>query len=76
MSKIDDNRCTIIFNKLKKQMLLLRLEEMKIVGQVSTTQEAREIEFITKSFVVGNRARELGLIAKKQGVKKHVSQQQ
>ena len=49
---------------------------MKIVGQVSTTQEAREIEFITKSFVVGNRARELGLIAKKQGVKKHVSQQQ
>ncbi len=30
-----------------------------IVGQVSTPQEAKEIEFITKSFVVGNRARTL-----------------
>lgn len=29
---------------------------MKIVGQVSTPQEAREIEFITKSFVVGNKS--------------------
>gem|GEM_PF-455360 len=37
-----------------------------IVGQVSSPEEAREIEFITKSFVVGNRARELGLMSKKQ----------
>ena len=32
---------------------------MRIVGQVSTPQEAYEIEFITKTFVVGNRARDL-----------------
>ncbi len=30
-----------------------------IVGQVSTVEEAKEIEFITKSFVVGKRARAL-----------------
>ena len=30
---------------------------MKIVGQVSSSEEADEIEFITKAFVVGNRAR-------------------
>jgi hypothetical protein len=30
-----------------------------IVGQVSTPQEAEEIEFITKSLVVGNRVRTL-----------------
>ena len=32
---------------------------MKIVGQISSTDEAEEIEFITKSFVIGNRARYL-----------------
>jgi len=32
---------------------------MKIVGQVSSVDEAKEIEFITKSFVIGNRARDL-----------------
>lgn len=32
---------------------------MMIIGQISTPEEAKEIEFITKSFVVGNRAREL-----------------
>jgi len=32
---------------------------MMIVGQVTTPEEAKEIEFITKSFVVGNRARAL-----------------
>jgi hypothetical protein len=32
---------------------------MKIVGQVTSKNEAKEIEFITKSFVVGNRARYL-----------------
>ena len=30
---------------------------MMIVGQVSTPEEAKEIEFITKLFIVGNRAR-------------------
>ena len=37
---------------------------MKIVGQVSSTEEAEEIESITKSFVVGNRARALALMVK------------
>ncbi len=32
---------------------------LKIVGQVTSINEANEIEFITKSFVVGNRARDL-----------------
>lgn len=32
---------------------------MMIVGQVSSPEEATEIEFIVKSFVVGNRARAL-----------------
>lgn len=32
---------------------------LKIVGQVTSVDEANEIEFITKSFVVGNRARSL-----------------
>ena len=32
---------------------------IKIVGQVTSVAEANEIEFITKSFVVGNRARDL-----------------
>jgi hypothetical protein len=32
---------------------------MKIVGQISSKREAKEIEFITKHFVVGNRARAL-----------------
>ena len=37
---------------------------MMIVGQISTQKEAKEIEFITKSFVVGMRARSLGLKVK------------
>jgi hypothetical protein len=32
---------------------------MMIVGQISTPEEAKEIEFIAKSFVVGNRIRTL-----------------
>ena len=32
---------------------------MKIVGQISTEEEAEEIEFITKSFVIRNRAKVL-----------------
>jgi len=35
------------------------MEMIRIVGQVSSAQEANEIEFITKAFVVGNRARML-----------------
>lgn len=34
---------------------------MLIVGQVSTPEEAKEIEFIAKSLVTGIRARELAL---------------
>jgi len=32
---------------------------MMIVGQISSPEEATEIEFIAKSYVVGNRARAL-----------------
>jgi hypothetical protein len=32
---------------------------MMIVGSISSPQEAKEIEFITKSFVVGRRARHI-----------------
>ena len=38
---------------------------MKIVGQVSTPEEAKEMEFAAKCMVVGNRARILALKAKK-----------
>ena len=34
---------------------------MKVVGQISTPEEKKEIEFIAKIFIVGNRARALGL---------------
>jgi hypothetical protein len=37
---------------------------LMIVGQISTPEEAKEIEFITKSWVVGTRARSLALKAK------------
>ena len=33
---------------------------MIIVGNISGQQEAKEIEFIAKSFIIGNRARILG----------------
>jgi hypothetical protein len=38
---------------------------MMIVGQVSDANEAKEIEFIAKSFLVGNRARFLAATLKK-----------
>ena len=38
---------------------------IKIVGQISSSEEAEEIEFITKSFVIGNRARDLASRLKK-----------
>ena len=34
---------------------------MMIVGQISTQEEAKEIEFIAKTLVTGNRARYLAL---------------
>lgn len=34
---------------------------MMIVGQISTPEEAKQMEFIAKLLVVGNRARQLGL---------------
>ncbi|MCX6664548.1 MAG: hypothetical protein NT038_00585 [Euryarchaeota archaeon] len=34
---------------------------MMIVGQISTPEEAKEMEFIAKSLVVGNRIRALAL---------------
>ena len=37
------------------------MKKMIIVGQISSSKEAKEIEFITKSFVVASRARELAL---------------
>jgi len=37
---------------------------MMIVGQVSSSEEAKEMEFIAKILVVGNRARTLALKAK------------
>ena len=39
---------------------------MKIVGQVSSAEEAKEIEFIVKMLVVGNRAKVLALKAKEE----------
>jgi len=38
---------------------------MKIVGQVSNKEEANEINFIAKLFVVGQRARDLAHDKKK-----------
>jgi hypothetical protein len=38
---------------------------MMIVGQVSTQEEAKEMEFIVKNLVVGNRARVLAEQIKK-----------
>jgi len=37
---------------------------MKIVGQISSQQEAKEMELIAKCLVVGNRARVLAAQAK------------
>ena len=37
---------------------------MMIVGQISSPQEAKEMEFVAKCLVVGNRARVLAAQAK------------
>jgi len=39
---------------------------MMIVGQISSPEEAKEMEFIAKMFVVGNRARLLAEKIKKE----------
>ncbi len=39
---------------------------MKIVGQISSPEEAKEMEFIVKMLVVGNRARVLAEKIKKE----------
>ena len=39
---------------------------MKIVGQISSPEEAKEMEFIVKNIVVGNRARLLAERGKKE----------
>lgn len=39
---------------------------MKIVGQISSPEEAKEMEFIVKMLVVGNRARLLAEKIKKE----------
>jgi hypothetical protein len=39
---------------------------MKIVGQISSPEEAKEMEFIAKALVVGNRARVLAEKIKKE----------
>ncbi len=39
---------------------------MMIVGQISSAQEAKEMEFIVKVSVVGRRAKALALKAKKE----------
>jgi len=38
---------------------------MMIVGQISNAEDAKEIEFIAKSLVIGNRARVLAHTLKK-----------
>lgn len=42
---------------------------MMIVGQVSSPEEAKEMEFIAKALVVGNRARVLALKVKVEGAR-------
>jgi hypothetical protein len=51
-----------------KEKVVKEIEDgkmMMIVGQVSSAEEAKEIEYITKSFVVGKRARALALQIRK-----------
>ncbi len=43
---------------------------MMIVGTISSNEEAKEMEFIVKHHVVGNRAKVLAERCKKEGAKK------
>ncbi len=47
------------FIKKNTKCYMVRKVVMRIVGQVLSSQEANEIEFITKTFLVGRRARQL-----------------
>ena len=56
--KIDGNICTTIpFKDYLQNYNWGAIKNMKIVGQVSSTEEAKEMESIVKAMVVGNRAR-------------------
>jgi len=48
---------TCTTNPLKEERQQYRLRTMLIVGQVSSKEEANEITFIAKLFIVGQRAR-------------------
>jgi hypothetical protein len=48
---------TCTTNPLKEERQHNRLRTMLIVGQVSSKEEANEITFIAKLFIVGQRAR-------------------
>ena len=50
----------VVQQSLLKMNFKTTIEErlnMKIVGQISSPEEAKEMEFIVKALVVGNRAR-------------------
>jgi uncharacterized membrane protein len=51
------NGITCTTNALKEERQHYRLSIMLIVGQVSSKEEASEITFIAKLFIVGQRAR-------------------
>jgi hypothetical protein len=48
----------LVLKKTAKEILEEKTMLM-IVGQISSPEEANEIEFITKNFVVANRAKQL-----------------
>jgi hypothetical protein len=48
-------------NPLKEETHHFKLRTMLIVGQISSKEEANEITFIAKLFIVGQRARFLAL---------------
>jgi len=58
-----DNNCTTTLYKQENETQVLIV--MIIVGQVSDNEEAKEITFIAKLFVVGQRARDLARENKK-----------
>jgi hypothetical protein len=56
-------------NKLTYKIRSRKWKTMMIVGQVSSPEEAKEMEFIAKALVVGNRARVLALKVKVEGAR-------
>ncbi len=49
----------LVLNTTDKEVPEEQKPMLMIVGQISSPEEANEIESITKNFVVGNRAKEL-----------------